>query len=302
MQSINYEQNHIATGSGLVDTTDAETTPSPESRPQLILDNVLVVIDPFIEHPANLLRAIDSAKITGASLHLLLCLTEELQAFIGGDARATLARAQEMLDDHAKLARAKGVVTSTELIETEQWQQAVITTARRIDCDMIFKTSLFHSPAQRATRDTSDWTLMRQAPCPVLLVKNFRSWKGRRVLGTIKGNSIDATHDALNQSIVDLTQRMVNTYGSEAHFACALSNENDRIDAAMLATLYDVDPTCIHLDNGNAADVILETSKRLEADLVIVGTVAREGIIGRVIGNTSEKILDHSEADVLVIN
>ena len=38
------------------------------------------------------------------------------------------------------------------------------------------------------------------------------------------------------------------------------------------------------------------------SNLLVIGTVARTGIVGRVVGNTAEKILDQTESDVLVIS
>jgi len=57
-----------------------------------------------------------------------------------------------------------------------------------------------------------------------------------------------------------------------------------------------------HVGEGMAAEVIAETAEELDADLVIVGTVARDGLKGAVIGNTSERLLDHTRADILVLN
>ena len=43
------------------------------------------------------------------------------------------------------------------------------------------------------------------------------------------------------------------------------------------------------------------TAKRLNAALTILGTVARTGLSGVLIGNTAEVVLDALESDVLVL-
>ena len=58
----------------------------------------------------------------------------------------------------------------------------------------------------------------------------------------------------------------------------------------------------IHVVEGAPAAAVTGTADELEVDLIIIGTVGRTGIKGQVIGNTSERILDHTEADVLVLN
>ena len=48
--------------------------------------------------------------------------------------------------------------------------------------------------------------------------------------------------------------------------------------------------------------VVTGVAKELGVDLIVIGTVGRTGLKGQVVGNTSERILDHTEADVLVLN
>ena len=40
----------------------------------------------------------------------------------------------------------------------------------------------------------------------------------------------------------------------------------------------------------------------IEADLILIGTVGRSGIKGTIVGNTSERLLDHTASDLLVLN
>lgn len=56
-----------------------------------------------------------------------------------------------------------------------------------------------------------------------------------------------------------------------------------------------------HLREGSARDVIPSMAKKLEADLVVMGTVSRTGIPGLLIGNTAEVILNNLECSVLAV-
>ncbi|MOA43988.1 Universal stress protein E [compost metagenome] len=50
------------------------------------------------------------------------------------------------------------------------------------------------------------------------------------------------------------------------------------------------------------ADVLIPyTAKKYEAVVTVIGTVARTGISGALIGNTAEVVLDSLESDVLVL-
>ena len=56
-----------------------------------------------------------------------------------------------------------------------------------------------------------------------------------------------------------------------------------------------------HVEEGRAAHVVTETAKRLEADLIVMGTVARTGIPGLIIGNTAEDVLSAAHCSVLAV-
>ncbi|MBN1992956.1 MAG: universal stress protein [Anaerolineae bacterium] len=71
----------------------------------------------------------------------------------------------------------------------------------------------------------------------------------------------------------------------------------DRVGADAYKNLF----PHFHLLRGSARKTIPELAVALQADLVIMGTVARTGISGLIIGNTAEAILDQLTCSVLAI-
>ena len=57
----------------------------------------------------------------------------------------------------------------------------------------------------------------------------------------------------------------------------------------------------VHLLKGDPADVIAEFAKTGRVDLIVMGTVARTGIAGLLIGNTAETILQRVDCSVLAV-
>ncbi|RMH39833.1 MAG: universal stress protein, partial [Gammaproteobacteria bacterium] len=53
--------------------------------------------------------------------------------------------------------------------------------------------------------------------------------------------------------------------------------------------------------NGETPHVIAEAAREFNADLVIVGTVARQGIAGIFIGNTAETTLELLDCDIITL-
>jgi len=265
----------------------------------MALNKIMVVVDPTTEKQPAFERALDSARLTGAHLHLYLCVNEESGAENLEAAGETL---QSILDKLASRSREAGVETVTELGWAAEWRREAVTAAARCSASMVFKNSFDHSSVQRELRQTADWTLLRTSPCPVLLVKDFHDWKHRKVLGAINPESTNEAHIKLNHQIISFAQSFSGAYGSDAHFVAAFHDSNYPPSVDDLARNCGTPTDHIHLKHGRAADVIRDTARELDVDLIIVGTVGRDGIKGRVVGNTSERLLDQTDSDLLVLN
>ena len=63
----------------------------------------------------------------------------------------------------------------------------------------------------------------------------------------------------------------------------------------------DVPDLQLHVIKGHAQRVVPELARDLAVDLVVMGTVARAGIAGLLMGNTAEDILTQLDCSVLTI-
>lgn len=264
------------------------------------LNKILVVIDPTQRQQPAFERGLDSARLTGARLHLYVCLTGSCDDE-GKEEMEARYQAQQ-LEALVTRAETDGVEALTEIDWAEDWARQVTLAAARCGASMIFKHSFHHSDVQREIRPTSDWTLLRLSPCPVLMIKNFRDWKHRRVLSAIKSQSTDVVHVKLNNQIIGITQRLTDAYGSDGHFINVFQDRKHQPDPSTLAQICGAPEEHIHVVEGSPADAIRVVAEELGVDLIIIGTVGRRGIKGQVMGNTSERILDNINADILVLN
>lgn len=266
----------------------------------------MVIVDPTLdEHPAYE-RALQSAQMTGAELHLYTCTCKPPFVAEGETESAAFLRFRDEvrhgMRELAARAELSGVRASFEIGCAPDFRQEMVQAAARSRANLVFKQAHTHSPAQREQRETADWLLLRLAPCPVLMVKNVRDWSGRRVLGAVNLGSHDLGHIKLNNQIISEAQRFAHGFGAEAHFAMAYPDQNRAPELAEVARICGVEPARVHLRHGNAAAVIRLLAEELAADLIIIGTVARSGLMGTVVGNTAERVLDDTTSDVLVLN
>ena len=69
-----------------------------------------------------------------------------------------------------------------------------------------------------------------------------------------------------------------------------------------MAAASGIGPEALHLLPGRTRDILPVFARQHNADLVIMGAVARGGLKRRLIGSTAEHVLDHLPCDILVVH
>ena len=259
----------------------------------------MVIIDPSMDEQPAFDRGLAFCHMTGARLHVYVCLT-----WVREDTSRTAdTRAiQDLLDDCLIRARAEGVEATGELQWAEDWRRQAATAAARSFASIIFKSHPPQHDTLPTIRSNYDWTLLRLAPCPVLLVKNRRDWKHQRVLAAVYPNAPDEAHEKLNHQIISFAQRFTDANGLEAHIVAVYKNRREALTPKQLADICGVAEEFVHVGLGRPAEVIRDMAVDIDADLILVGTVGRDGVEGPIVGNTSERLVDHAASDVLILN
>lgn len=94
----------------------------------------------------------------------------------------------------------------------------------------------------------------------------------------------------------------------EAYVEKVRQNHARRLDELMVETTMKLGPDTmgkvkheLHLIKGSARREIPALAKRLQVDCIVMGTVARTGIRGFIMGNTAETILEQIDCSVLAV-
>lgn len=188
---------------------------------------------------------------------------------------------------------------------------------------------------------SADMNLLRNCPCPVLIVKPAALSSYRRILAAIDLESTCppdelAARHALNLQIFEMASSLAQSDLAELHLVQAwhavgesamhgafLHATEEKINVYVeqvrqqqLAELdaflrevagnlgqeamNDLHPR-IHLMHGFPRKVIPALAREIEVDLIVMGTVARTGLPGLILGNTAEIILNQIDCSVLAI-
>ena len=263
--------------------------------------NVLVVFDPTRPEQPALQRAAAIARERSINLVLFCCIHADLDKSVD--------RAEEIRwrieAQRVKLALAvlplleQDVEVDTEVEWDKDWYGAVVRASIRHSADLVLKSTFRHSQARRLLNRSSDWTLIRECQCPVLLVREGERPDMGRILAAIDIRAGDESYQRLNRQIIDFSQRVLDTERAEVHFINAFQDLGEFPDRNALVRNCGVNSDRIHIQMGDPDEVIVESARNLEAALVVVGNSGRTRLSAMINGNTVEKVLDKLECDVL---
>lgn len=181
---------------------------------------------------------------------------------------------------------------------------------------------------------SADMRLLRNCPCPVWLVRpEQRSRLFARVLAAVDptlevGDPEADRESALDRKILDLATSLADWDGAELHVVHAwepfgeglcrrwgiggdrvIEDIIERMHAAagraleLAVTPYldRIGPAHTHLLPSDPGQAIPRFAADHHVDLIVMGTVARTGISGLIIGNTAETILQRVRCSVLAV-
>ena len=267
------------------------------------LKKFLVVHDPTREEQPALDRAALVAEKLGAGLHLFGCIHGDIS---GADRKSEAVKAQ--LNEHKQTLEAcaapyvaRGISVETEVEWDKDWYHAVIRATTRNQADIVYKSSFRHRPSQRILKSTSDWTLIRECPMPVMLVKEVKRPEVPVILAAIDISVRTQPYEKLNEHILELSRRLVETRVADVHVVNAFPDFRVTPDLQKLMEVSGLEKSKIHVKLGPPDRVIVEEAKRLGANLVVVGNSHRSGLAAMLHGNTAEKILDRLDCNVLAM-
>lgn len=266
--------------------------------------SILVVIEPSPDESLALARAKLIAGVTQAHLHLLVCDKKH-------DHSEHLRQLKQSLLD-------EGYSVTTEQAWNESLHETIVDVQQAEGCGLVIKQHFPDSALKKALLTPADWKLLRHCPTPVLLVKTSGSWKDKVVLTAIDVGNPDPEHRNLHATLVDHGYDIAGLAKAHLHVVAAhpspMLSASDptlqlsetiqaryREQCKAFQAEFDIDDQHLHIEEGPADVLIPFMAHKLGAAVTVIGSVARSGLSGTLIGNTAEVVLDTLESDVLVL-
>jgi nucleotide-binding universal stress UspA family protein len=256
------------------------------------------------------------AEKTGASLTLFHStwadIYEDERAVHGGPGPEALAALEELRENYG----ASGIPTELVLHADRCWNE-ITRRVMRGDNDLVI---VGRRPTKRnTTLGSVSRKLMRKCPAPVWVVKPEAKLVSERIMAATDLTPVGDRAVALAASIavaygcelhvvhawkVPLSVQMSAEWRDEKEQLAILNKIDDDAEKHIVDALREAVPAAkpiLHVGNDSPSRCIREGVKKLDVDLLVMGTVSRGGIAGVFVGNTAEKLLDRLQCSVLTI-
>lgn len=300
-------------------------------------NRILAVVDPTQETQPAVSRARWLAERTGAQLELFICDYDQHLAGQRFFDAASLEKARaKLLNEHrTTLSQLADEIDQSKIAVKfdARWDypisDGITRKASESHADLVVKETHYHPILKRSLFSNTDWSLIRDCPAPLLLVKPRTIAERPRYIA-----AVDPVHDrdkpaALDRLILEVASKLAaSTNGQIEVFhafdpspAYAVSADsiafpittpvNELVETfrqkhtealdTLLGSVPDIDRKHVHLMQGETREALLGLADQLNADFVVIGAVSRSVLQRLILGSTAEQLLDHLPCDIVVV-
>lgn len=298
--------------------------------------NILVVVDPTTTEQKALKRAIDLASRIKSNSDSQPNITAFLSIFDFSYEMTTILSSDERDVMRQSVVKDKelwleklideltpDIAVNCQVIWHNRPFESIIEQVIKQGYDLVIKSTHQHDKFKSVVFTPTDWHILRKCPCPVLLVKEHEWPSNGNIIAAVNVGSDEAEHHSLNVKITEEANQLaklihanvhlVNSFpGTPVNIAIEIpefnsTEYNDTMhkhhEQAMIAhaNQFDINVANTHVKEGLPETIIEQVASKLDAELVILGTIGRTGISAALIGNTAEHVIDQLNCDVLAL-
>ena len=294
--------------------------------------NIIYILDADVGQEHQVMTAVQNlARANDATVRLVKVVEDTLLDSVGKQFSSRLEGLVKLERQHAaqeidKVLAApgwEGLRTCGETLIGKDF----ITVIRKVlaeEHDLVVK-------ARRSVEESDQFAmrLFRKCPCPVWIIDPASPQPFATVIGAVDLAGEEKESWQLNRKIVELTQSLAAREGGVAHYLHAwhleyekslrgprfkvsdeeielmkgelVADRRARFERLFHETGITPDQSHVHLVEGHPSRVIRSHLESLAGDVLVMGTVARTGLPGLLIGNKAEEVLGKVRCTVLAV-
>lgn len=289
----------------------------------------LLVLDGAAENEAAIARMISLAD-AGTSAELLTIVHEpSLDGYLGNTEIYAPLR-QRLIDEAAAKAvkfeqsvKSQGIEVTSKTIWDWSRGDAIRREAESLGADVVMMTFGFDAKRHIASRD---WRFLAECPAPILVVNSDGKTPYSRIMAAVDPVHAHAKPAELDAQIVATAAKVsrraggklgllhcylpLSRYGAHAgeigrvplNDAEQALEKSRKAALARLAKAAGPDAAAdVRLIEGDPVDSLEQLAEEGEADLIVLGALARGKLASLIIGSTAERLLHRAVCDLLLV-
>ncbi len=298
-----------------------EEKPDKKVDKKFEIKKVIVVIEPDSESQPALEKVLLLAKLMELEIELIACdYTQYLVEGYYFDAADVHRLREEYLQERTEALEAladplrdQGLSVVTQAFWAHPGYETIVSEVERFGADLVVHHTRRHSALSRMFLTNDDWQLVRYCQVPLLLVKD-KPWKEKPVVLT----AVDPLHarhkpGGLDHKLLGVAGDVAKFLGGDVFVMHSYNQiplsgtylkqaKKDHKEAfEELLAEFDIPAARQHLLEEAPEFALCQLERDLFADVIVMGAISRNILSDVFIGNTTEKVLDYLESDVLVI-
>ncbi|MEH6823451.1 MAG: universal stress protein [Motiliproteus sp.] len=299
-----------------------------------VIDKILLLLDKQPPAPEVLDKLVFVAKKYGAKVELFeCCYNRPLVSSHLFDPQGAAHAKQGYLHGEEKRLQAiadqleqGGVEASIDVAWEVDTEQGVLLKIARYAPDLVVKSCRYHHRLAEFLFGNLDWQLVRHCAVPLLLIRP-RPWNSSPVVVTALDPLQNKQRPAnLDDEVLRAGESLVEHLGGSLHLFSAYQElptsvifddtqmlnfealrsrlaeqHRQAMDAMLTGHGLGQSAPAVHLAHGEVHKELPRYAAEVNADVVVMGGMERDTTSRLFVGSTTENVLDHLEADVLVV-
>lgn len=269
-------------------------------------------------------RLVERTRALAAQLHAKTVLLRPVQAQLGGWQKVLGAANLDQLREEILAVERQSLEAirggdRCEVLWCERTYRAVVERAEALGVELIVIKANRHGALEHFIH-ADDWHLLREAPCPVLVLPRAPK-PVSMVLAAVDALADEPDQALLAERVLDQASAFAHAHGlpltvvtvvpdpaliyaspAMAPLATDLIGDlTERVRVAQQSLLDSIGlkPDAARVETGRVEDVLAQLA--VDA-LLVIGSAANKGLRGLVLGNTAERILHRVTTEMLVVN
>ncbi len=269
------------------------------SRPE----KIFVVVDPNDNQHIALERAILTASLRDTKPKVHAFVAVDPDAVDTRTVNENLFRDLSWFEQNIKnpLTQA-GIEFNLEVSWSSEWKKAIMESAKRFNADLIYLPVHALTSSSRFLFTESKWELLKGASCPVTLIRPGAKAERKVILAAVNFQAEREVQKELNKKILAQAKYYAEVYHADLHVINGYLDSLRFPDRSRLLAETGLPNDKIHIAHGYTSEVVSELADKIQADLIVMGTLGQNGMTKTRRGNTAERLITAVDTDVMVIN